>query len=125
MHPVTATVLRLARKHCPIVLLTHSPWDEKQRRATGTVTLTSNFVSSLHYKKETNPKTGQTLAHVLLDSKAGAGESDLHLKLETEGEPHEPGSGLRISYGGTGLPKGMGRAAVIAAIEADPDATNR
>src|SRR5262249_24904637 len=50
MQPISAMVLRLAQ-FCPAVLLTHSPWDKRQRRAAGTVTLTANFLTTSHFQK--------------------------------------------------------------------------
>jgi hypothetical protein len=123
MQPVMAAILRLTRQCCPIVLVTHSPWDRSQRRAAGTVTQTANFITTMHYEKMQNRKTGETFAHVLVDSKAGAVEGDFHLTLTTEGDKANPESVRGIAYGGVGWPRGIGKAAVLAAIEDDPEAS--
>lgn len=123
MQPVMAAILGLARNHCPIVLITHSPWDKRQRRAAGTVTQTANFITTMHYEKVQNQKTGETFAHVLMDSKAGAVEGTFHFRLMTEGDKADPESVRGIVYEGPGYPKGIGKATVLAAIEDDPEAT--
>lgn len=79
----------------------------------------------MHYQKITNPKTGDTFVQIVVDSKAGALETDFYLTLKTTGDPRDPGSVRSISYGGKGWPKGTGKAAVKAAIEDDPDATSK
>jgi len=121
MQPVNAAILRLSRAYCPIVLITHSPWDKTQRRAAGTVTQTANFITTMHYEKVQNRKTGETLAHVLVDTKAGAVEGDFHLKLTTDGDKAVPETVRGITYGGVGWSKGIGKAAVLAAIDDDPE----
>lgn len=123
MQPVMAAIIRLSRLCCPLVLITHSPWDKKQRRAAGTVSQAANFVTALHYEKIQNRKTGETFAHVLVDSNAGAVQNDFHLKLTTEGDEADPESVRDIAYGGLGWPKGIGKAAVLAAIEDDSEAS--
>ena len=122
MQPIMAMIVRLSRE-CPIVLLTHSPWDKKQRRAAGTVTQTANFLTTMHYEKVINRKTGETFVHVLVDSKAGALQTDFSLTLLTQGDPRDPGSVHGVKYVGDGWPKGIGKAAVLAAVENDPDAS--
>jgi predicted ATP-dependent serine protease len=52
MRPVAAAILRLSRSYFPVVLITHSPWDTKQRWAAGTVTQTANFMTTMHYVKK-------------------------------------------------------------------------
>lgn len=122
MQPVMATIVRLSRL-CPIVLLTHSPWDKKERRAAGSVTQTANFLTTIHYEKAGNRKDGKTSVHVLTDSKVGTVQSDFHLDLRTSGNEHDPESVRGVYYGGTGWPKGSGKVAVIAANQDDPDAS--
>ncbi len=122
MQPVMAAIVRLSRA-CPIVLLTHSPWDSHQRRAAGTVTQTANFLTTMHYKKAVNQKTKETFLHVLTDSKVGALETNFSLKLLTEGDPRDPAGVRGVEYVSEGWPKGLGKAAVLAAIEDDPDAS--
>lgn len=124
MAPVMEAIMHIARSLCPLIVLTHSPWDKKQRRAMGTVTQTANFMTAMHYQKQVNPKTRETFAHVLLDSKAGAEDTDFHLKLTTEGDPRDPASVRSIIYG-RGWPKGVGKAAILAAIEDDSSASTK
>lgn len=119
MQPISAMVLRLAQL-CPIVLLTHSPWDRRQKRAAGTVTLAANFLTTSHFEKFQKAKTGETFVHVLLDSKAGATETDFTLRLETDA-----GEVRKVVYVCAGRPKGCGRDAVRDAIAADPAASNK
>jgi hypothetical protein len=117
MQPISAMVLRLAQL-CPAVLLTHSPWDKRQRRAAGTVTLAANFLTTSHFQKL--EKSGETFVHAVMDSKAGATETDFTLRLETEN-----GEVRKLVYVSAGHPKGFARAAVRDAIAADPDASNK
>jgi hypothetical protein len=118
MQPISAMVLRLAQL-CPSVLLTHSPWDKRQKRAAGTVTLTANFLTTSHFEKLQQGKSGETYVHVSLDSKAGAIETDFSLRLETDS-----GEIRRVVYVGAGRPKGFARAAIVEAITNDPGASN-
>ncbi len=122
MQPIMAMIIRLSRE-CPIVLLTHSPWDKKQKRAAGTVTQTANFLTTMHYEKVLKRKTGETFVHVQVDSKAGAVETDFNLKLIAEGDPSDPGCVRGLAYAGEGWPKGIGKDAVLAAIEENPTAS--
>jgi hypothetical protein len=122
MQPVMAAMIKLARLS-PLFLVTHSPWDRRQKRAAGTVTQTANFLTAMHYEKRVARKTGETFVHVSVDSKAGALETDFSLKLETDGSPRDPGSVRSLAYTGTGWPKGTGRAAILAELEDDPDAS--
>jgi len=121
MAPVMAAIIHLS-KVTPLVVITHSPWDRRQRRAAGTVTQTANFLTAMHYQKVRNPKSGNDYAQVVVDSKAGALETGFYVALSTDGDPRDPGSVRRIAYGGKGWPKGTGKAAVLEAIEDDPDA---
>jgi hypothetical protein len=50
MQPVNALIVRLSRA-CPLVVLTHSPWDSEKRRAAGTITQFANFAVTMHYQK--------------------------------------------------------------------------
>ncbi len=118
MQPVSAMILRLSQLS-PIVLLTHSPWDKRQKRAAGTVTLAANFLTTSHFAKFRQESTGDTFVHVSLDSKAGATETDFSLRLETD-----HGELRKVVYVCTGQPKGFGRSAVVKAISSDPTANN-
>ncbi|MGC2852375.1 MAG: AAA family ATPase [Candidatus Acidiferrum sp.] len=119
MQPISAMVLRLAQL-CPGVLLTHSPWDKRQKRAAGTVTLAANFLTTSHFEKIQKGRTGETFVHVLLDSKAGATETDFTLRLETDA-----GEVRKVVYVCAGRPKGFARDDVRDAIAADPSASNK
>jgi hypothetical protein len=122
MQPVMARMIHLAES-APLILVTHSPWDKRQKRAAGTVTQTANFLTAMHYEKRIARKTGETFVHVAVDSKAGALETDFSLKLETDGSPRDPGSIRKVSYIGKGWPKGTGKEAILAEVEEDPDAS--
>lgn len=120
MAPVAAAVIRLS-EGSPIVLLTHSPWDKKQRRAAGTVTLSANFGTTLHYAKI--EKEGTTFAHVKLDSKAGSGDSDFYTKVESDGDLNNPASVRNVLYGGKGWPRGMKEQAIQEIVADKPDSS--
>ena len=66
----------------------------------------------------------ETFVHVTLESKLGAEESDFTLKLETEGEGKER-EVRGFVYAGNGWLKGLGKEAVVQAINEDPDASPR
>jgi len=120
MAPVAAAVLRLAQVS-PIVLLTHSPWNRKERRAAGTVTLSANFATTLHYAKV--ERAGDTFAHAKLDSKAGSTEQDFYLKVGSDGDRSDPASVRNVVYGGKGWPRGAKTQAILQIVEDRPDAT--
>jgi hypothetical protein len=122
MQPVMAGMLKIAQA-APLILVTHSPWDKRQKRAAGSVTQTANFLTALQYEKRIARKTGETFVHVSVDSKAGALETDFSLKLEIDGSPRDPGSVRKVAYIGKGWPKGTGKEAILAEIEEDPDAS--
>lgn len=117
MQAVNSVVVRLA-SICPLVVITHSPWDKRARRAAGSVTQAANFLTTMHFEKVQDPKSTDSFIHVRVDSKIGAEQTDFHLKLETEG-----GDIRGLIYNGPGWPKGGGKRAILAAIEEDPDAT--
>jgi len=122
MQPVMAGMIKLARLS-PLFLVTHSPWDRRQKRAAGTVTQTANFLTAMHYEKRVTRKTGETFVHVSVDSKAGALETDFSLKLETAGNPRDPGAVRHVVYTGKGWPKGDGKEAILAELAENPDAS--
>jgi hypothetical protein len=122
MQPVMAAMIQLAQL-APLILVTHSPWDKRQKRAAGSVTQTANFLTAMHYEKRITRKTGETFVHVAVDSKAGALETDFSLKLEIDGSPRDPGSVRKVAYIGKGWPKGTGKEAILAEMEEDPDAS--
>lgn len=120
MAPVAAAVLRLAQVS-PIVLLTHSPWNNSQRRAAGTVTLSANFATTIHYRKSV--QGGSTFAHLRVDSKVGSAESDFRLKVESDGNNYDPASVRSIIYDGNGWPQGAKEQAILGIAEDRPEAT--
>lgn len=122
MQPIMAAMIKLAQL-APLILVTHSPWDKRQKRAAGSVTQTANFLTALHYEKRIARKTGETFVHVSVDSKAGALETDFSLKLQIDGSPRDPGSVRKIEFIGKGWPKGTGKEAILAELEEDPDAS--
>ena len=122
MQPVNALILELTRV-CPLVVLTHSPWNTKERRAAGSVTQTANYLTTMHYQKIISPSDRRTVIHVVLDSKAGSSVGDFHLALETEGDENDPSSVRRLVYGGEGRPRGAGKEAVLQALDDDPEAS--
>jgi hypothetical protein len=122
MQPVNALILELTRI-CPLVVLTHSPWNTKERRAAGTVTQTANYLTTMHYQKIISPSDRRTVIHVVLDSKAGSSVGDFHLALQTEGDENDPSSALHLVYGGEGRPRGAGKEAVLEALDDNPDAS--
>jgi hypothetical protein len=117
MQQVNSAIVRLASL-CPLVVITHSPWDRRARRAAGSITQAANFATTMHFEKVPAGKTSNTFVHVSVDSKVGAEQADFSLKLETDGEEIRG-----IAYEGAGWPKGVGKAAVLAALEEDPDAS--
>lgn len=120
MQPVNAAIVRMATQ-CPMVVITHSPWDKKLRRAAGTITQAANFATAMHFEKQSDRKTGATFAHVTVDSKMGAEELDFSLKLETEGTGEQQ-QVRRVVYHGAGWPKAVAKDAILAELEEDPDA---
>jgi len=122
MQPIMSDMIMLARQ-CPLFLVTHSPWDKRQKRAAGSVTQAANFLTAMHYEKKVAVKTGETFVHVSVDSKAGALETNFSLKLEIDGSPRDPGSVRGLFYAGKGWPKGTGKQAILAELEADPEAS--
>jgi AAA domain len=121
MQAVNALIVRLSRI-CPLVVLTHSPWDKRRRRAAGTITQFANFAIAMHYER-IKLSAGGVAIHVLVDSKVGASIDGFHLKLLTEGDEDDPSSVRGLVYGGEGRPKGAGREAALEALAEDPEAS--
>jgi hypothetical protein len=120
MQPVMAMAVRLARK-CPLILLTHSPWDKRQRRAAGTITQAANFLTAIHLEKKESK--GRTLAHVMVDSKAGATETNFSLELLTAGDKGDAESVRSVTYAGAGTAGATKAPEVVAALNENPDAS--
>jgi len=114
MQPINQAIVRLASECCPLVVITHSPWDKRAKRAAGTITQAANFLTTMHFEKVSARNASDAFVHVSIDSKIGAEQTDFNLRLETEGDEVRG-----IAYGGSGWPKGVGKDAVLAAIEAD------
>lgn len=81
MAPINAIFVRLMQV-CPLILLTHSPWNEK--RAAGSVTQSANFSSLMHFEKQVTDSG--TVTQVKLDSKESSEDSKFGLSLVTA--PH-------------------------------------
>jgi hypothetical protein len=81
MQDVNALIVRLSRV-CPLVVLTHSPWDSEKRRAAGTITQFANFGVTMHYQKMT-PKR---------DTKAGRAKEPRRKTKDNraDAEPSQP-----------------------------------
>lgn len=120
MADVNALFVDLSRRFCPLVVVTHSPWNKKERRAAGTITQAANFVTNVHFQK-----TNETSIHVNIDSKAGAGISDFSLKLNTEGNLGDASAVRSLLFAGTGWPRGSKKPAIIQALENDPEASSK
>src|SRR4029077_1070039 len=43
MQDVNALLVHLAHDYCPLTVITHSPWDPKQKRSAGSVTQAANY----------------------------------------------------------------------------------
>jgi hypothetical protein len=124
MFHVNAAIVQISRHYCPVILITHSPWDSRQRRAAGSVTLTANFPTALHYEKRLRKKSNETILSVRLDSKVGR-ERDFHLDvIIVPGFYTEPHS-IHLAYGGEGRPKGASKEAILEALEENPDAASK
>jgi RecA-family ATPase len=78
MFDVNATCVSIARDYCPLLLLTHSTQDPRQKRAAGTVTRAANYPVLIHFEKKV--KNSDTAVHVTLDSKFDA-SADFSLRL--------------------------------------------
>jgi RecA-family ATPase len=113
MADVNALVVRVSRI-CPLIVVTHSPWNKKAKRAAGTITQTANYMTAAHYQKTDN------LVHIDIDSKAGAQDANFTLQLETEGDEVR---GFR--YANKGWAKGQKYGAVKEAIESDTGESNK
>jgi hypothetical protein len=85
MQPINALIVRLSRI-CPLVVLTHSPWDSEKRRAAGTITQFANFAVTMHYQKVTPSR----------DTKAGSTKKDSKTKSDranaepSQVDPNDP-----------------------------------
>lgn len=88
MGPVNAILVEISRE-CPIVVITHSPWNRKIRRAVGTVAQAANYLSAMHFEKIVGDDG--TLTHVWVDTKLGEAQ-EFKLELITESTLSASGS---------------------------------
>jgi len=123
MQEVNALIVRLSRI-CPLVVITHSPWNKRQRRAAGTITQFANFAVTMHYEK-LKLNDGDTGMHIIVDSKLGSELEGFHLKLTTEGDKDDSSSVRGLVYAGEGRPKGNAKKAVLEELADDPAASNK
>jgi hypothetical protein len=102
MAEVMAKLVIIARL-CPIVVLTHSPQDLRQKRAAGTITIGANCATHIHYEKAVDHKAGDTFVNLTVDSKAGATETQFALRLLRDPKDGDEVSSVRgLVYAGTG-----------------------
>jgi hypothetical protein len=99
MSEINAIIVRLSRR-CPLVLVTHSTWDARNKRAAGSITQAANFLTTVHFEKTTTAK-GETRTKVKVDCKLGQEEPEFDLVLETAPVPGEQRTELRrVKYAG-------------------------
>ena len=124
MADVMSKLVKTARL-CPIVVLTHSPQDQRQKRAAGTITIGANCATHIHYEKAVDHKAGKSFVNLSVDSKAGAAETQFALELLRDPKDGDPVSGVRgLVYAGKGK-KGKHNAKniILAALKENPNAT--
>ena len=121
MAPIMAELVSIARL-CPIVLLTHSPQDQRQKRAAGTVTLGANCATHIHYEKAVDHKAGKTFVNLTVDSKAAAEETQFALELRRDAKDTDPVSSVRgLLYAGKGKRgKQAYKPVILAALQGEP-----
>lgn len=115
MQPVLGTIIELS-EICPTVLITHSPWDKRQKRAAGTVTQAANFATALHYQKDKDS------VKVSVDCKAGGETTEFWLNLQTEGPRNSPESVRGLTY--SNHPSKTKSQAILDYVKQHPDAKN-
>ncbi len=117
MAPVNRAIITLARQCCPIVMITHSTWDKKNKRALGSITQAANYATTMHFEKSSGDQV-----KVTLNSKIGSEEEEFLLHLETEEGSHRDSDGTeqnkrevrRLVYQPKKSPK---KAKVVAAMK--------
>ena len=75
-------LVRLASEFCPIVLITHSPLNEKVKRAYGTVMQSANCGVTIHFERL--GVGDHALIHATVDEKYERGRWDFTLRLQTK-----------------------------------------
>ena len=125
MADVLKKLVKMARL-CPIVVLTHSPQDQRQKRVAGTITIGANCATHVHYDKSIVHKTGETFVHLTVDTKAGATDTQFTLKLLRDEQDPDPVSSVRgLVYVGKGKKgKQNAKKAILNALEENPTATS-
>jgi hypothetical protein len=119
MSEVNAMLVRLAGEVCPIVVITHSPLNEKVRRAYGTVMQAANCGVTIHFERL--GAGDHALIHAVIDEKYERGRWDFTLRLQTE----DVIKGDKISKrprrvtASDGLPKAFAAISVLAKIKTD------
>ena len=124
MADVMANLVQTARL-CPIVVLTHSPQDQRQKRAAGAITIGANCATHIHYKKSVDRKTGETFVNLTVDSKAGATETQFALRLLRDPKDPDPAGSVRgMLYDGQGRKfQRSDKDAILEALQENPNAT--
>jgi hypothetical protein len=117
MQPIMAEVIRISRQ-CPVILVTHSPWDKKQKRPAGTITQAANFATALHNEKRYSKNLG-SYVQVSVDSKVGMAGTGFRLQLQTDGPLKEAESVRKLVFAGEGKWQSS-RQIVEEALEDDP-----
>ncbi len=118
MGPINAIFVRLSRR-CPIVVITHSPWDGRNKRAAGSITQAANFLSLMHFDKTISK--GETKIAVTLDCKMGQETETFDLILDTETVPGKKRPELRrVRYAGIHEPSDKEK--ILACIKENPAA---
>lgn len=124
MADVMASLVQTARL-CPIVVLTHSPQDQRQKRAAGAITIGANCATHIHYEKSVDRKAGETFVNLTVDSKAGATETQFALRLIRDPKDPDPVGSVRgMLYDGHGRKyQRSDKEAILEVLQENPNAT--
>jgi hypothetical protein len=119
MSEVHALLVKLASEFCPIVAITHSPLNEKVKRAYGTVMQAANCGVTIHFQRL--GEGDQSVIHATVDEKFERGRWDFTLRLKTEDVLHhgKVSKRPRRVIASDGLPKGAGKELVLQKIKTD------
>jgi hypothetical protein len=119
MSEVNAMLVRLASEFCPVILITHAPWNEKVRRAYGTVMQAANCGVTIHFERMS--AGGKEVIHATVDEKYECGKFDFTLQLDSEEGISKNGKLVkrprRVTVRCDGLPKEFAKAAALAKIK--------
>jgi hypothetical protein len=119
MSEVNSMLVRLASEFCPIVLITHSPLNEKVKRAYGTVMQAANCGVTIHFERL---GTGDhALIHATVDEKYERGRWDFTLRLQTEDviKGDKVSKRPRRVTASDGLPRAFSVISVLSKIKTD------